>query len=210
MFNNKLYASLDAINIAFNCSYIINSETKTTRIDTLSYLYQKYENNYKKAGYSLSTIQEETSERETKEVQKDQSFRNQKALVYNMAIVNRNKKFGVINTTKGTTLIGTKYDNIDYVEERQEFIVTSGGKQGILSNTGETQIDIDYDSIELLDGKSNYYLVGKNSKYGIMKSGEEIVVPIEFSKISYKLIKDKKVYSLQKENEIITLEDYLR
>ena len=205
--NNKLYATTDAINVAFNCLARQSSTSgQINNIFTLPYLYKFYEENFKKSyGYTLSsTVKDEDG----KEVKTDQSFNNQKTLAYEMAIVNRNNHFGVISTS-GEVIIGNKYDGIEYVEGRQEFIVLSGKKYGVLSYTGETVINLEYDSIALLDGRDNYYLVEQNDKYGIIKSGEEIVVPIEFDKISYNIVNNKKMYYLQSGESIMTLEDYL-
>ena len=208
--NDKLYASIDAINIAFNSKYSIDDEKRQTIIEGLPYLYGTYEEYYNKQGYSLSyTTIQKTEREEEEEVKVEQSFQNQKALVYNMAVINRNNKFGVVNTSNNSIIIGTKYDKIEYLEERQEFIVESDKKIGVLSNKGETIINIEYDGIALLDAKDNYYLVSKNSKYGIIKSDEETVVPIGFDRIYYRLINNKKSYYLQVGNNIITLEDYL-
>ncbi len=205
--NNKLYASTDAINIVFNCLARQSSTSgEINNIFTLPYLYDFYEKNLKQSyGYSLSSI---AKNEEGKEVETAQSFNNQKTLAYEMAIVNRNNRFGVISTS-GEVIIGNKYDGIEYIEGRQEFIVLSGGKYGVLSYTGETVINLEYDSIELLDGRDNYYLAEQNDKYGIIKSGEEIVVPIEFDKISYNIVNNKKMYYLQLGESIMTLEDYL-
>ena len=207
--NNKLYASIDAINVAFNCMLKQNVEQKTINVYTLSYLYDFYEkslkNNY---GYTLSTTETVIDGREEKQVQKIQSFTNQKALAYGMAVVNKNNKFGVISTS-GETIIGTKYDNINFVEERQEFIVTSDEKLGLLSSTGQTQINLEYDSLKLLDGMDDYYLVKQNSKYGIVRADEETVVPIELDDISYNIVNNKKIYYLRSGEKVLTLEDYL-
>ena len=205
--NNKLYASMDAIKVAFN-SVIQKNEKKILKIYTLSYLYDYYENKFKESnGYTLSTMETVETEREVKQVQTEQKFRNKKALVYGMAVVNKNNKFGVISTSENS-IIGTKYDNIDFVEERQEFIVTSGKKVGLLSNKGETKIDLDYDSLELLDGRDDYYLASQDSKFGIIKSDEDIVVPIEFDRIFYRIVNNKKIYYLQSGNQLKTMDDY--
>ena len=204
--NNKLYASMDTVHIAFNSLINYNKEQRVYNIFTLSYLYDSYKNNWK--GYTLSTTETIIENREEKQVQREQSYNNKKSLAYGLAIVNKNQKFGVLSLS-GDTIIGTKYDSIDFVEERQEFIVTSKGKQGVLSKNGNIQIDLNYDSIKLLDGQANYYLVSQNSKFGILKSGEEIVVPIEFGKIYYEIVNNKKIYYLQSNGNILTLEDYL-
>jgi len=207
--NNKLYASTDAINIAFNSLVRENIEKKIINVYTLSYLYDFYEKSLKENyGYALSTTETVTEGREERTIQKEQSFNNQKALAYGMAIVNKNNKFGVISIS-GETIIGTKYDKIDFVEERQEFIATSVEKLGLLSNKGKTQINLDYDSLELLDGMDDYYLVEQNSKYGIVRSDEETVVPIELDSIYYRIVNDKKIYYLQSGGTVQTLEDYL-
>lgn len=207
--NNKLYASSDVINIAFNSMVRQNAEQRTISVFTLSYLYDFYEKSLKENyGYTLSTTETIIDGREEKEIQQEQSFNNKKALAYGMAVVNKNNKFGVI-ASSGETIIGTKYDKIEFVEERKEFIVTSDEKLGLLSNKGKTQINLDYDSLELLDGMEDYYLVEQNSKYGIVRADEETVVPIELDSIYYRIVNNKKIYYLQSGETIQTLEDYL-
>ena len=171
-------------------------------------MYKDYQTKFSAQGASLSTKETVKVKEESKVQTKEQTFSNKKALVYGMAIINRNNKFGVVSFS-GSTIIGTKYDKINFVEERKEFIVTSDKKVGLLSEKGETEIELNYDTLELLDGVDDYYLVSQNSRYGILKSSAEIVLPVEFEKINYKIINNKKMYYVQKDGEIMTMEDYL-
>ena len=90
-------------------------------------------------------------------------FANQKAILNNMLVVSRetNSEAYAVIDLEGKTILEAKYDNITYLPETGDFKVEVDGKVGILSNKGETRIQIIYDDIELMDSDEGLYVAFK-------------------------------------------------
>ena len=166
--NNKIYASLDAIKIAFNVLAAENANSLS--IYTLDTLVSSYNTKMSEWGYSDIT---------------DQSFENKKAILYDYIIVKKeNGLYKIINTDNTKEIVSDKYEAIEFVENTQEFFVTNSlGKVGIINLDGTTKIEPIYDSIEVLDKKSNLYLIQKDEKYGVVKSGNITIIYPEYDSI---------------------------
>lgn len=165
-FNNKLYALADAINIGFNINISYDEQKNTIKIYTLPYLVSQYDEIAKQRGFvGLST-----------------NFNNQKAIMYNMLVVQKDEVYGV-TTLAGENVIGTKYENIEFIENAKEFLVTSDGKVGILTAEGNSKINIIYDQIKVLDTSTGLYLVSSNGKEGVLSKDGKIVIHLEYDKI---------------------------
>ena len=168
MFNNKLYTTIEGAQIAFNISMAYNQEQNQINIFTLPYLVTYYTNKFQNAGIA----------------DKDASFSNQKALLYNMLIVkNENGSYGV-QTLEGQEVLGTKYANIKFVESAKEFIVTTmESKVGIMSYDAKIKIAPEYDAIKQIDKDSGLYLATKNKKQGVVNSNGSVVLYLEYDQI---------------------------
>ncbi len=133
----------------------------------------------------------------------DETFANQKTILRGMLVVKNkeNNVYGLIDADSGEELFGVKYASIKYLPAVGDCIVSDnkGDKQkyGVLSPLGEkkTKIDVVYDDIELLDIKTNLYVVCKDNKYGIVDTSGNTKVPIEFDQIGIDI-------SLFKENNV--------
>ena len=165
---NKMYAPIEAINLAFNV--IVDKKEKSLSIYTLSGLVASYDKNVKDWGYSGIS---------------DQNFENQKALLYGYIIVNKeNGLYKIIDSKNTKEIVPDKYKAIEFSENTQEFLVTNSlGQVGIINLDGTTKIEPTYESISILDKNEGLYLIQKNEKYGVIKSGNATVIPTEYDSI---------------------------
>jgi len=166
--NGKMYASIDLIKIAFNTQ--ITENENGLAIFKLDYLVNWYDSKTKEWGYTGIA---------------DQNLENQKAILYGYLIVKKeNGLYKVIDTNNTKEIILDKYTTIQFKEIDKEFLVTNSLKQvGILNLDGTTKIQPEYDMISLLDKKEELYLVQKNNKYGIVKSGDKTIISTEYDSI---------------------------
>lgn len=164
----KMYAPIDAINLAFN---VVVSETdKALEIYTLSYLVTTYDARVKTWGYTGIA---------------DQSFENQKALLYGYLIVKKeNGLYKIIDTQNTKEIVPDKYNSIQFEENTKEFFVTNSlGQVGIINLDGTAKIEPIYEAISVLDKKSDLYLIQKDKKYGVVKSGNITIIYPEYDSI---------------------------
>lgn len=166
-YENSLYATPQAIQTAFNTRVIYNDKNKTIYLETLPYLVEYYKTQVTKRGYTGMS----------------EDFITQKALIQNMLVVENNGKYGVISTKDFSSIIGTKYDSMIYLENTQEFLVTSEQKMGVLSSKGETQIGLRYDEVGLIDGKEKLYYAKSDNLYGVLNQKGRVLVFVEYDDI---------------------------
>lgn len=176
--NNKLYTTLDGLGKGCNldCSY--NEKNNTIEIYTLDYLAEFYSENV-------------PDSKEIIETEDLNTYKNKKAILYNMMVVKSvDGKYGV-NALNNTTIIGEKYKSITFMELLQEFIVeTEDGNFGIIDKEGKTKITPEYASIKQIEKDRGLYLVSKSSgtstgrtQYGIINKNEKVVVYLEYDQI---------------------------
>ena len=101
-----------------------------------------------------------------------------------------------ISNGKLETLLEPKYEEIDYLEHTNDFLVGSGGKKGIISNNKKTKIKSIYDDIKLIDYEKKLYEVKSSDKYGVIDFNGKIILDTYYNKIG---IEDINVF---KENDI--------
>lgn len=166
--NGKLYISSDALANAFNLSFTYDTDSNRAYIYTMPYLIESY--SAKVLDYGYDSISD--------------NFINQKAVLNSMLVVTKNqgKSYAVIDL-KGNAIIEAKYDNIEYLENTGDFLVTSNNKVGIISSKRETKVQLLYDSLELVDSDSGLFIAKKDNKYGIIDSKGNIKVYIEYDEI---------------------------
>jgi len=166
--NSKMYAPVDAILKAFNV--VIDEKENYFNIYTLKYLIEIYD--AKVVGWGYTSIAE-------------QSFENQKSLLYGYLIVKKEGglyKIIDLDNTKEITL--ARYTSIEFLENVQKFLVKdSSNKAGILDFEGKTEIEQNYESIEVLDKESNLYLVKQTGKYGVVEAGNSTIIFPEYTSI---------------------------
>ena len=165
--NGRLYAPLDAISVGFNVQ--ISEDEKSLTVITLQYLVDWYNNKAIEWGYTGIL---------------DQKFENQKSVLYGYLIVRKENGLYKVVTVNNEEVILDKYNIIEFSENTKEFFVTNSLQQvGIINLDGTTKIEPVYDSISVLDKKSNIYLIAKNQKYGAIKSGDITIISPEYDKI---------------------------
>lgn len=173
MINNKLYISSNGLGVACNLS--ISYTTNRIQIYTLPYLTKTCINKNKNAAIA-------------------DNFKNQKAILYNLLVVQnisntevdynpKNVRYGV-TTLDGTEIVGNKYTKIEFVESTKEFIVTTDeNKVGIITETGETKVRPQYDALKQIDKDLNLYLVTNNNKQGVIEKNGKILIYLEYEQI---------------------------
>ena len=180
MENDKLYMSLDGIQIATNSSIAYNESTKQFTVYTLPYLATYYA-----ARNKDSVLLDEKVD-----------YSNKKAILYKLVVVqNANKQYGV-RSIDGTEIIGAKYKSIKFMESTQDFIVTSDDdKMGIMSSEGKTKISANYDEIRQIQKDLKLYLVRNDKKYGVINQNENIILHIEYDSIGIDISKYQTNYT---------------
>lgn len=172
-----LYASTDMIEKAFNISFQYEQDENRITILTMPYLIQAYSSKVLDYGYtSISAV-----------------FANQKTVLQDMLVVEKNGKYGVIRVD-GKAVLEAKYDNITYLPnlidgKTQNFLVQNNKKVGIMTGTGETKIQIMYDSIELMDSDAGLYVAKKDNKYGVLDLKGNVKIYIENDEIGMDISK---------------------
>lgn len=150
--NGKLYISSDGIAQAFNVSFINETENNRIRIYTMPTLIKSYEQAILDYGYT----------------QTSSSFNDQKSIFISRLIVKKSQgQVGLIDL-EGKVIAEAKYDDISYMPETEDFLVTSNKKVGIMSKDGTLKVQIIYDGIDLMDKDAGLYLATKDNKYGIL------------------------------------------
>ncbi len=174
--NGKLYISSDGISIACNLKFYYDANKDQVTIYTLPYYTNYYIVNYKASAIASS-------------------FRNQKALLYDLLVVqnvdntqstNRNTRYGIYKIGENgiTEIVGTKYSNIEFIESTQEFIVkTTENQVGIITADGKTKVQPQYDSLKQIDKNLNLYLATSNGKKGVIEKNGKILIYLEYDEI---------------------------
>lgn len=167
--NGELCINSDGAQDAFNIVFEYNTEKNNINIQTLTYLYMSWSNYAKSKGYT--PIEEET-------------FENKTAILDNMIIVkNSNENYGVINTS-GEIILETKYDDIKYLRKTSDFLVSSNGKKGIISEDKTTKISLIYDNIqEVTNNNDIFYIIQSSNLYGVLDVNGDIVIHPEYAQI---------------------------
>lgn len=110
------------------------------------------------------------------------NFDNQKAILYNMYVVQNSKEqYGVINDKNGE-IIGCKYEDMRFDESSKEFFVTNTlSKVGIILADGSNKVNIEYDEINTIN--KDLYIVKNNEKYGIIDKNGSTKVNVAYEDI---------------------------
>ena len=170
LINDKLYCSIESIELGTNSSITYTENNNTVTIYTLDSITKNY----------MSVVKEMTSDAVA-------IFSNRKAILYNFAIVKgAENKYGVLKYNNGTLeeVIGKKYSYIKFIESSQEFLVlTDEGKIGIIDKDGNTIIEPIYDEMKQIDKDGELYLVAINKKYGVINRDGEIIIFLEYDEI---------------------------
>ena len=160
--NGILYGTEETIEKIFNVTFEYDRNKNRIYMFTTPYLIENYSSAILDYGYT----------------EIDSTFVNQKAVVNNILVVKNGENFGVIDLN-GNIILEAKYENITYLPNTGDFLVSSNGKKGILSKTKDTKVQIIYDNIELLDSDAELYLVEKDGKFGAVDFNGNIKIHAE-------------------------------
>lgn len=169
-YNNEIYAPIEAVSVAFNVQ--LEEGKNYFKIYTLDYYVAACNSIITQWGYTEIT---------------GQNFENKKAMLYGYIIVNKPNGLYKIIDDNNMEIVPDRYKAIQFTESTQEFSVTNSlGQVGIINLDGTNKIEPVYDSIAILDKKSDLYLVEKNKKFGVVKSGNKTIVFPEYDAIGVK------------------------
>lgn len=171
--DGELYITTDGMQKVFNVTFEYNENSNTISIYTMPYLISRYTNTILNYGYTAIS----------------EKYENRKATVQGMLVVTNDRYFGVINPDDGTEILECKYDDITYQESTGDFIVRSNNKYGIIGKNKETKVEIDYDSIRLMDYDAGLYLVERNDRYGVIDLEGNSIIYAENSQIGLDISK---------------------
>ena len=161
-----LYVTTEGMQEAFNVSFSYDQDTNRIAIYTLPYLVQFYTPYALDYGYTeISGV-----------------FANQKAILDGMLVVSNGRAMGVVDTD-GKSLLEAQYDNITYLPNVGDFLVESNGRVGIFSKTGQTKVNIMYDSITLMDSDAGLYIASRDNRYGVIDTNGVIKIQVENDQI---------------------------
>lgn len=185
--NNKIYVPLENIPEMFNL-----------RLDW---------GQYRKRIYSFENIVT-SAEKELEKLGTGQImsgyYENLKALIYGYAVLQdaEENNYGVFSLADGTNRLSSKYKDITFVQNAQEFYITAdNGTMGLVSADGNTIIKAsEYNNISLLDDDNQLYMVEKNTEFGVIsRAGKPIIyteydaIGIDVSKFTLETIDNNKL-----------------
>lgn len=167
--NGKLYATPEGIEIGFNVLFDYNKESNNIQIYTLPNLVEKYDASLKKAGYKDGVSKSFNNQKailyDMFVVKKENNLygvvngKNEEIIGsrYSKLEFNENaREFYVSNaadkrgivTETGVTKINLLYDDITMIDKNNGlYLVKSNGKYGVLGNTGNVIIHLEYEQI---------------------------------------------------------------
>lgn len=169
--NEKMYAPLEAIKIAFNV--LLEENGQSLQVYTLDYLISMYDTKVTKWGYQSI---------------KEQSIENKKTILYGCLIVKKDGGlYQIIDLNNTKEIVPAKYTSIDFLESIQGFLVKNNSNQvGIVDINGAIKLDLTYEQIAVLDKESDLYLVKQSGKYGVAKGNNSFVIFPEYDSIGIK------------------------
>jgi len=186
--NKRILADESAIERAFNCDVSYDENTLKLSIVTLDgTVIRAFSDMNKNAVTS------------TKDAFSDVvTFQNNKALLRNIVIVKdpNTGLYGIekynAETNSFDSIISTKYKYFQFIEGLNKFIAQGeNDKYGILSETGEVDVDLSYTYLFCIDIRSGLYMAGTTSGKQCVVAGAssqtthtgKIIVPADYDRI---------------------------
>jgi len=88
-------------------------------------------------------------------------------------------KIGLVNT-QGQEVLAPLFDEVIESFPDSIFTVKSEGKLLVVNAQGETIFDGKYEEVVPISGIRNFYIIRENGKYGLLKKGEDYIIPNEY------------------------------
>lgn len=165
--NNLLYIALEDLNTGLNIVYNYSEKDNLISINSFEYIIELYKDKFEEAGIKVSTS----------------NFNNMQAIAYGMFVVTgENNKMGIVDLEL-KTLVGNRYDEIEFDEFTQNFIVSDDGKYGIINNKGNIITDLQYQELKIINYEPLLYMAKKEQKYGLLNKDGNIAINLEYSGI---------------------------
>ena len=160
--NEEMYINAEDLQSAMRITFQYDQQQNKIQMYTISKLVEIYAKKVISYGYT--------------EISKNPL--NNISIFDNVLIVNKEEKVGAIQLETGKEILETKYDDVVYLEETKEFLVTADEKKGIISKEGKTVIGLKYEDIMILSKKEGIYIVKEDGKYGLANiKGTQILYP---------------------------------
>jgi len=173
--NNLLYIALEDINIGLNVIYSYSQNDNKIILRTIEDLYKEKKTSLpKETNNTLVGISDDID--------------NKKTIAYNMLVVsNANGKWGVVNLTDFSTIIGNKYSSIKYIESANVFIVSDNNKYGVISTKANQNpiIDLNYEKINIVNNNPLCYEIKLAAKSALVNGEGEVVTNNLYNSIGY-------------------------
>ena len=169
--NGQLYMPFDMLKDVYNVSVNTN-ENNRIRIYTLPVLFQNSIKLAAQLGYdTVSGV-----------------YENIRAIPYDFLVIGKDNKYGVVDLSqKGKEVLSIKYENLEFIQNTEEFFMSAGTTVGLLDKNGKTIIKpMEYDDISILDEVKQLYLVKKDGKYGVLNRNGDIIVHVDYDEIGLK------------------------
>lgn len=173
LIENDIYVPFDKIRDIFNVGVNTNTENRI-RLYTLPVLFKDALQTAAKLEYSTVSG----------------AYENIRALPYGLIVVGNNGEYGVIDNA-GSIILSVKYENLQFIQNVNEFFMRAENTVGLLDSKGNTIIaPMEYDDMSVLDEVEQLYLVKKDGKYGVLNRKGEIVVHVDYDRIGLNKIED--------------------
>lgn len=181
-YEDNIYIAVNDIAVALNLIVSYSEVANQTSIETPEKWVQNYEKKFKEQGNIILSNEPE----------------NLRAMSYGYLVINKDNKYGVISLHTGEEIIGNKYASIVFCEYKNNFIVSNTtNKYGVITKSGIAEIDLQYDSFEILNYDPLLYQVERLGKFGVITEKGNLIDKIEYSVIGYPENKSKEIkYSL--------------
>lgn len=173
--NGELYLPFSLVTDVYNVA-VNTTEQNRIRIYTLPVLFQNAVKTAGSLGYgTISGI-----------------YENIRAIPYNLIVVGNSGLFGVIDLAQNNKeILSVKYENLEFIQNSQEFFMSADSTVGLLDRDGKTIIKpMEYDEISILDEVKQLYLVKKDGKYGVLNRKGDVVVHVDYDRIGLKNVND--------------------
>lgn len=171
--NNSLYVALPDVNVALNITYGYSKDDNRITLNSVEKLTEGYK----------TSLSEQTKNQFTAI---SEEYNNEKAISYGMLIVsNANQRWGVISSSDFSTIIGSKYSSLEFVEKAGVFIAADDGKYGIISKEPNKKpiLDLNYEEVKVINNSPLCYEVKKGGKSAIINEKGMPIVNDAFDRL---------------------------
>lgn len=181
LIDGQIYMPFDVLTDVFNVR-VDTSEQNRIRITTLPTLFKNAVAIAAKAQYTtVSGI-----------------YENIRAIPYGLIVVGKNNEYGVIDEKTKQEILSVKYENIEFIQNVQEFFIGAADTVGLIDKEGNTIIKPkEYDEISILDEVEQLYLVKNDGKYGVLNRKGEVIIHVDYDRIGLRKIEDFKIENMR-------------